>query len=202
MPKQLRSDFQRDVYRRREKEITTASLTVFERQGCFGFRVEDIAEEAGVPKGSIYAHYESKTQVLEATAEQVEADIVAEYQRRLRELPPETALAAKLALIGEILLGLNSRGKPHRVAIYPRLQCALENCGHVSQLHPLDDLIASIIEDGSRHGHLRSDLPPRALAHLFLAIVGSPPMREMARVKDPQQTSRKAVDFFFDGARV
>ncbi|MCH0572637.1 TetR/AcrR family transcriptional regulator [Streptomyces sp. MUM 136J] len=59
MPKQV------DRAARRE-EILTAAVRVFARQGYGGSRIEDIAREAGIAKGSVYLYFGSREEMLAA----------------------------------------------------------------------------------------------------------------------------------------
>ncbi|MEM9841751.1 MAG: TetR/AcrR family transcriptional regulator, partial [Pseudomonadota bacterium] len=56
--------------RERQKEakrlaLTDAALAVFSRVGFAAAKIEDVAEEAGVSKGTVYLYFESKEQLFE-----------------------------------------------------------------------------------------------------------------------------------------
>ncbi|MCH0538432.1 TetR/AcrR family transcriptional regulator [Streptomyces sp. MUM 203J] len=62
MPKQV------DREARRE-EILAAAVRVFARHGYDGSRIEDIAREAGIAKGSVYLYFGSREELLRAAFE-------------------------------------------------------------------------------------------------------------------------------------
>lgn len=48
----------------KKEQIRRAALAVFARRGFHGTTVEDIAQEAGIAKGTIYLYYASKEEIL------------------------------------------------------------------------------------------------------------------------------------------
>lgn len=48
----------------KKEQIRRAALAVFARRGFHGTTVEDIAQEAGIAKGTIYLYYTSKQEIL------------------------------------------------------------------------------------------------------------------------------------------
>lgn len=146
MAKPQHTAFQILTYERRRQEIIDASLTVFEDQGCFRFRVEDVASQAGVAKGSVYTHFESWTEILQAACRQTESRIIEEYDIRLRALTAEVPFTARLALVAEILLKRDNRDATSSLALLRRLPCALESTGCVTELRVLKDLIDPLMQ--------------------------------------------------------
>ena len=55
--------------RRRRDDIVQAALNVFERQGFEAAKMVEIAEEAGVAKGTLYLYFENKSALLEGVIE-------------------------------------------------------------------------------------------------------------------------------------
>lgn len=53
----------------RRQDILTAATRVFARQGFAATRVEDVAAEAGIAKGSVYLYFDSRDALLEAAFE-------------------------------------------------------------------------------------------------------------------------------------
>ncbi|MEN3614288.1 TetR/AcrR family transcriptional regulator [Plantactinospora sp. ZYX-F-223] len=50
----------------RRQDILTAAVRVFARQGFAATRIEDVAAEAGIAKGSVYLYFGSRDALLEA----------------------------------------------------------------------------------------------------------------------------------------
>ncbi|MEI5035059.1 helix-turn-helix domain-containing protein [Streptomyces sp. S1A(2023)] len=53
--------------------ILKAAVRVFARQGFAATRVDDVAAEAGVAKGSVYLHFDSRDALLTAAFEEYRA---------------------------------------------------------------------------------------------------------------------------------
>jgi AcrR family transcriptional regulator len=56
--------------------LVAAGRALFGRDGFAATSIEDLAREAGVTRGALYHHFDSKEAVFEAVFEQVEADLV------------------------------------------------------------------------------------------------------------------------------
>ncbi len=54
-----------DVSAERVPQILTAALTVFSRQGLAGARMDEIAGEAGLSKGTLYLYFDSRDAIIE-----------------------------------------------------------------------------------------------------------------------------------------
>jgi AcrR family transcriptional regulator len=61
----------------RRSEILSAATKVFGSKGFEGTRMEDIAAEADLAKGTVYVYFQSKDEIYEAVVEQVLAEILA-----------------------------------------------------------------------------------------------------------------------------
>lgn len=50
----------------RPKEIVQAALTIFARDGFAGARLDDVADQVGISKGTIYLYFENKEELFKA----------------------------------------------------------------------------------------------------------------------------------------
>ena len=104
-------------------EIITAAAKVFQTKGYHAASVQDIADEVGILKGSLYHHFESKEELLylivkepiaklyetvgeilasEApAAEKLRRAILAHLEHLLEDLPPERAETQDTGAAGE-----------------------------------------------------------------------------------------------------
>ena len=55
----------------RKEQILEAAATVFSQFGLYQARMEDIAAEAGLSKGTIYLYFKDKDPLIQALAEQI-----------------------------------------------------------------------------------------------------------------------------------
>jgi AcrR family transcriptional regulator len=191
--------FSQRVRALREEEIIAAGSGVFGRQGCFAFKVEDVALQAGVAKGSIYAHFRSKEQMLQAVLARLEAQVLAEYERRSHDISSESADRAKLVLAAEILLELERECQDLSRSLLGRLRCSLENSGQSRDGQQVEALVGSVIEESQRSGLLKDTFPAATLAELFVEMATCRPFRKMSHGAGCRRAAEAAVDFFLQG---
>jgi len=192
--------FNQRVRALREEEIMAAGARVFASQGCFACKVEDVALQAGVAKGSIYAHFPSKEQMLRAVLERLEAQLLAEYERRSRDPSSATAASALLVLVAEILLELEREHESHSQSLLRRLRCSLESSGQNRNAERLETLVRSVMEEGLRSGLLKHTLPAATLAELFVEMATGRPFRKISHSAGCRRAAEAAVVFFLQGA--
>lgn len=68
-----------DVSEERKQQILNAATVVFARQGFHEARMEDIAREAGLSKGTLYLYFQSKDDIIAALLDHL-------YRRGLQDL--------------------------------------------------------------------------------------------------------------------
>jgi AcrR family transcriptional regulator len=68
----------------RPGEILDAALKVFAEKGFAAARMEDIAQAAGVTKGTIYLYFESKEEVFKSLARATVGPALADFEQRVR----------------------------------------------------------------------------------------------------------------------
>lgn len=71
------------VPRKRAEEVTEAALRVFSRKGYAGSSVDDIANELGILKGSLYYYIDSKEDLLFQVCNRVHQDVSAILREEL-----------------------------------------------------------------------------------------------------------------------
>ncbi|MFG1965139.1 TetR/AcrR family transcriptional regulator [Nonomuraea sp. NPDC049028] len=99
----------------RRKEILTAAVRVFARKGFAATRIDDIAAEAGIAKGSVYLYYDSRDALLEAAFEGYRTMSAAIFDRALNGCGP--ALERLAEMVREVLGVLTARREPARIMV-------------------------------------------------------------------------------------
>ena len=79
--------------RARREEILDAAATVFSAQGFHAATVDDVAAAAGVSKGSLYLHFDSKESMIDGLAEKWHAVDAEALDAADRERSPVDGLA-------------------------------------------------------------------------------------------------------------
>ncbi|MGB6385565.1 MAG: TetR/AcrR family transcriptional regulator [Terriglobales bacterium] len=162
----------RDSARTRERLLQAASREIY-RSGFQSASLDTILAVAGVTKGALYYHFESK----EALGHAVVDEIIAPDVRGKWVRPLQTGKDPIDALIGAV----------QRIPVQPkdvRGGCQLNNLAQ--EMSPLDagfrkrlamifdawrEAVASVLREGQIHGSVRRDVEPADAAGLLIAMV-------------------------------
>jgi AcrR family transcriptional regulator len=176
-----------DAQRNRERILEVAK-EAFTRSGA-DTSLDDIAKQAGVGPGTLYRHFPTREELLQAVYRSEVEKLAAAEQKLVKELPPIEALRAWLLLFVDaiatkqlIAAALNALvGDPKKVfeASY-------------AQMH---EAIRALVKRAIKSGDIRKDLDP---IDLLRALVG---VANVATSPDWQQSARRLVDILIIGAR-
>ncbi|NVB38699.1 TetR/AcrR family transcriptional regulator [Pseudenhygromyxa sp. WMMC2535] len=155
-------DRQREKTRRRLYE---AALAIFRRDGVQSCRTEDIANAAGVSRGSFYFHFPTKEHVLLARMAETEALICA----KIEALPEGASLDEVLATLNAEMAAIWQ----HDPALLPDVAgAALRSTAtamHDQESTPLRSLLADRFGRAVARGEVAARLPAQILGDLYLA---------------------------------
>ncbi|MET0389753.1 MAG: TetR family transcriptional regulator C-terminal domain-containing protein [Polyangiales bacterium] len=156
------------------ERLLAAGLALFLRQGYNGTGIQQITDEAGVPKGSFYNHFESKESFAAAVV-----DRYAVYNRSSWEHMMRSAPAAPLAAIRHVFAAMCQ----HHERVKPRAGCLIGNfaaeiaaasqpCRESLQAAQLGwrERLADLIRAGQHAGEIRDDIEPMALSTLTWSV--------------------------------
>ncbi len=162
----------RDSERTRERLLQAASREIY-RSGFQSASLDTILAVAGVTRGALYYHFDSK----EALGHAVVEEVIGPNVRRKWVRPLQSGKDPIDALIGVV----------QRVPVRPadvRGGCQLNNLAQ--EMSPLDagfrkrlarifdawrDAVASTLREGQTHGCVRRDVEPADAAALLIAMV-------------------------------
>src|SRR5215467_3772977 len=140
----------------RRTELTRAAARLFAEKGYHGTSVGDLAEALGVQKGSLYAHIDSKADLLWEVAR----DGAAAFHAGLDGVPEEgpvlerirDALRAHLRVVAEQLDVATPciRASRHRAAE--------RRAEFVPARRRYEERFRALLREGREHGELRTDL--------------------------------------------
>ncbi len=77
---------------RKRKEILQAAMRVFARDGYHRAKMEAVAEEAGIGKGTVYEYFKSKTDLFLALHDHMLAELKAFYMKELEGISEPAAM--------------------------------------------------------------------------------------------------------------
>jgi AcrR family transcriptional regulator len=151
----------------RRTELTREAARLFAEKGYHGTSIGDLAKAMGVQKGSLYAHIDSKQDLLWEIA----AGGAAAFHTALDEVPANApaverirlALAGHLGVVAEQLDVATVFTREWRYLTDDRREA------FVAERRRYEQRIRDLFRDGREQGELRSDLDEGAAALLFLS---------------------------------
>ena len=176
-----------DAQRNRERLLEVARQA-FSRDGA-NTSLDDIAREAGVGPGTLYRHFPTREQLLEAVYRSGMEKLAAAEKNFAEELPPVEALRAWLLLFVDYIAA--------KQLIAPALQALLGDPKKVFEASyaRLWDAIRALVKRAIKSGDIRKDLDP---IDLLRALIG---VASVATSPDWQPSARRLVDILIAGAR-
>ncbi|MCR4441578.1 MAG: TetR/AcrR family transcriptional regulator [Peptococcaceae bacterium] len=178
--------------------ILKAAAEVFSTRGFHGARIEEIARQAGVGKGTVYEYFKSKEHLFSET---LKAGMEKFNQRLLEETGRHDCAREKLASFAllHILFGKRYRSMA-RMAMLGTLPLDESFRKRVRQLHAQRlEMIENIVKEGIAGGEIRP-VDPFLAANLFYGGVGliAGPFVELAPAEIERSVER-IIDYFFRG---
>jgi AcrR family transcriptional regulator len=176
-----------DAQRNRERILEVAK-EAFTLSGADA-SLDDIAKEAGVGPGTLYRHFPTRDQLLEAVY-RTEVGKLAAAERKFSEaMPPMEALRAWMLLFVDYI------ATKHIIA--PALNAYLGGSPKLyeSSRAQIQGAIDALVKRAIKTGDIRRDLEP---FDLLRALIG---VSNVASSPDWQQSAKRLVDILITGSR-
>ena len=176
-----------DAARNRERILEVAKQA-FTRFGADA-SLDDIAKQAGVGPGTLYRHFPTREELLQAVYRSELEKLAAAEQKFAQTMPPIEALRAWLLLFVD--------GIATKQLIAPAVNTLVGDPKKVfeasyAQVH---EAIRALVKRAIRSGDIRKDLDP---LDLLRALVG---VANVATSPDWQQSARRLVDILITGSQ-
>ncbi|HYZ87264.1 MAG TPA: TetR/AcrR family transcriptional regulator [Bryobacteraceae bacterium] len=182
-PRKPRTDAQRN-----RERILEAAKEAFTRSGA-NTSLDDIARQAGVGAGTLYRHFPTRDELLEAVY-RTEVEKLAAAQRKFAEdLAPIEALRAWMLLFVDYIAT--------KKIIAPALNTLVGGPSKVFEASHAQILeaICALVKRAIKTGDIRKDLDP---FDLLRALIG---VANVATSPDWQQSAKRLVDILITGSR-
>ena len=154
----------------KRRVILDAAVKVFAREGFYGCRVADIADEAGVAYGLVYHYFRSKDEILD-TLFLERWDLMLEEIARV-DAEPAPAREKLAAIAGFIIDSYRYDPDLMKVIIVDVTRAANSfGLSHLEKIREAYGLIGGIVESAQQRGELRSDITPTFAAMAFYGAV-------------------------------
>jgi AcrR family transcriptional regulator len=150
--------------------ILDAAVKVFAREGFYGCRVADIADEAGVAYGLVYHYFRSKDEILD-TLFLERWDLMLEEIARVDAAPAPAR--EKLAAVAGFIIDSYRHDPDLMKVIIVDVTRAANSFGrsHLEKIREAYELIGGIVESAQQSGELRADITPTFAAMAFYGTV-------------------------------
>src|SRR5271154_3916197 len=176
-----------DAERNRERILEVAK-EAFARDGA-NASLDDIAKQVGVGPGTLYRHFPTREQLLQAVYRTELERLAAAEQKFSQTMGPTEALRAWLLLFVDAIAT--------KQLIAPALNTLLGDPKKVFEASyaKMHQAIDALVKRGVQSGEIRSDLEPM---DLLRALIG---VSNVASAPDWQPSARRLVDILIVGSR-
>src|SRR6202451_2388619 len=176
-----------DAQRNRQRILEVAKQA-FTRSGA-NTSLDNIASEAGVGPGTLYRHFPTREELLQAVYRSEMEKLAAAERKFAQSMPPLEALRAWLLLFVD--------GVETKHIIAPVLNTLVGDPKKVfeasyAQIH---EAIRALVKRAIKSGDIRKDLDPIDLLRVIVGVAN------VATSPDWQQSARRLVDILIAGAR-
>jgi AcrR family transcriptional regulator len=193
----------------RPRELLEAALCVFAERGYRNTRLEEVAEAAGVTKGTIYHYFATKEDLLCRAIEEHHAEAFGQ----LETVVEAEAGSASVRIHRLVRQSVGELGSARRNVLRLLLQGIAHELPSVHRqwlaAGPFKawQLLAALVREGQRSGEFRADVDADVTARtllsgLLLQMIWQPDSAAGACVPvDERHLIDEAVDFFLHGLR-
>ena len=176
-----------DALRNRERILDVAK-EAFTRSGA-NASLDDIAKQAGVGPGTLYRHFPTRDELIEAVYRTEVEKLAAAEQTLAQTMPPLDALRAWMLLFVDYIAA--------KKIIAPALNSMVGGPAKIFEAShgQIWEAIRALVKRAIRSGDIRRDIDP---IDLLRALIG---VSSVATSPDWQQSARRLVDILITGSR-
>jgi len=154
----------------RPEEITAAALESFVERGYAATRLEDVAQRAGISKGTLYLYFANKEELFKAVVREALVARMVEFRGQIAQYQGST-----FELLGLVVKGWWEKIGSTRISGIPKLILAeARNFPEIADFYvaevvrPGRETVEAIIRRGIERGEFR-DVDVESTAHLLVA---------------------------------
>jgi AcrR family transcriptional regulator len=161
----------------RRQAILEAALTVFTSEGFAAAKLDDVAEKAGVAKGTIYLHFKDKQDLFEQMVREAVSPVIARLEAlaQIPEVPAEMVLRTMFEVFRTEVLGTSRKDLLRLVLTEGPRFPAIAEFYHREVVSRGLKLMGGILKRARAKGELSADGPARfpqlVVAPLLLAVI-------------------------------
>jgi AcrR family transcriptional regulator len=200
-----------DVERKEQKRrlIMKAALKIFSRKGYSPTALDEIAQEAGIAKGTLYLYFKDKEDLICSTLMFVLDDL---KHRMLQDIPQDLSSVETLKRIALFMFQyfaenddfhniyltiLNYNLVSNYTSLFERM---------LARKRELYDWEYQLVEDAKKQGHIREDMATMDIVMAFdgivMNVIDQMFFHKEATTFDPQTKTEMVMQLFLDGVGV
>lgn len=196
-----KTSFRSQMLLAREQAIIQTVNRLLAEKGFESMTVDQVAEEVGIAKASLYKHFASKEDLAAAAM----ANLMAQAQVFLDGLAPALSAIDKLRTTVEWTMRLKLNGNmPALPSQNSSLRAALMvHKGYIDGLLDVSDRLGAWIEEAQQHGDLNPQLPAIAILYTLYARACDPVLEflQSSGLYSDDQIVTMVLTTCFDGLR-
>jgi AcrR family transcriptional regulator len=151
--------------------ISRVALTVFRKRGYPGTRMSDIAEAAGIGKGTLYEYFKDKADILRFEFDQYFEQFSASLLTAINE---DSGPTDRLLELIDFTLGYTIDWEDHCAVYMDYFSSARTDQEGVFSLScmygQMKEILMNLIQEGQESGEIDSDFDAAAVSELFVSI--------------------------------
>lgn len=167
-----RISFKDQAFQQRENAVLDAATHILTSRGFDLMTMDDVANEVGVSKPSLYKHFKSKEELAGACM----IRLLDATQAYLDALPKNLSSVERLRqLLGWALQLRLEGGLPFLPATSPHVRDMLaKNLGYAMRALKLNNALTKLVKLAQKSGEIRADLPENVILFAFYARTCDP----------------------------
>jgi AcrR family transcriptional regulator len=146
-----------------KKKIIEAAYSIFYKKGYHKSRMDDIANEVGVSKASLYSYFKSKDDILQAASNQALTGSFNHYFYEYESLDPLEEL------YNDLIKSVGSIHLNFEITALSSHNKKIRKINRDTYLKKLDTL-SFFVENQQSKGNIRNDIAPGTIAQLLISI--------------------------------
>lgn len=181
----------------RKNEILDAAERLFAAKGFDNTSTNDIINEIGIARGTLYHHFKSKEEILDAVIDRITRTLMLEADA----IAADRSLPLLDRLTGSIMaLNVDSRiGEEVMLQVHQPQNALLHQKMQKQLIGGIVPILTRLIEEGCREGIFRTPYPEEAAE--MLMIYSNVAFDELADLS-PKERMRKIQAFIFHTERI
>jgi len=185
----------------RERAILEIARKMFAEKGFHETNLNDVAQEVGIARGTIYLHFPTKEDLLLAIINQAEAQLLA---RLNQALGPEDDPVTKLRkVLAELLHTYGNYGDLIKVMSGELRRVVGRKLYGRGGVRPLPDFVQEIINEGKEMGLINKDINTVVAANALFSLVTIETYQELVLQGQisTEEIVRSAVEIYLKGVK-